>query len=204
MKPSTLIAHDHPLFASGLERLLAPHFDIVDTLHELPSLPDAVRRLQPEVVVQCLSATPSVGLDIISLIHRSMPDTRIVVVTMWAEGGLAADALRRGASAYIHQSATAAELLAGIRAALSRQPYVIAHVATAARDSWVETGEPILTPRQCEVVRLLAQGKSMKEVGNALSMSPRTVAFHKYGAMARFSIKNSAELVCFALTRGLV
>jgi DNA-binding NarL/FixJ family response regulator len=143
-------------------------------------------------------------LDIIRLIHHSMPDTRIVVVTMWAEGGLAADALRRGASAYIHQSATETELVAGIRAALSGQPYVTAHIATAAMDSSVETGEPILTPRQCEVVRLLVQGKSMKEVADVLRMSPRTVAFHKYSAMERFNIKTSAELVSFALTRGLV
>jgi DNA-binding NarL/FixJ family response regulator len=204
MKPRTLIAHDHRLFMSGLERMLAAEFEIVGTVDELQSLPDAVLRFRPDVVLQCLSATPSVGLDIISHLHHSMPDTRIVVVTRWADGALAADALRRGASAYIHQSATEKELLNGVRAAVSRRPYVSPQLTSAMLDSLAQTGESTLTRRQVDVVRLLAQGKSMKEAADVLRMSPRTVAFHKYGVMRKLHMTNTAELVRFALNQRLL
>lgn len=199
----TLIAHDHQLFVSGLERLLAPDYDIVGAIHDLQLLLDAVRRLRPDLVLQDLSNSPSVGLRIITDIVQSMPETRIVVVTMWVDGTLVKEALKRGASAYVPQTATTAELLEGVRHALEGRRYVTSHLAIAAVGS-LATVAPILTPRQIAVVRLLAQGRSMKEAASVLGLSQRTVAFHKYNVMQRLNIRSSAELVRFAITQHLV
>ena len=209
MKPRLLIGHNHRLFVEGLEQLLAMEFDIVGTSESLTSLPEAVRSLRPDVVVQGLSTAPQVGLEVISRIHDLSPTTRIAVVTMWADATLAVDALRHGASAYIPQTSSAAELLAGVRAAMSDGPYVppelagdvIAFLLTSSLEG---PRKLVLTHRQREVLQLLAQGLSMKEVAAALQMTPRTVAFHKYKVMERLGIKSSAELVQFAVKRGFV
>jgi DNA-binding NarL/FixJ family response regulator len=204
MKPRTLIAHDHPLFVSGLERMLAVDFDIVGTMDVLQSLPEAVERLRPDVVLQGLFSTPSMGLATISQIHQSTPDTRIIVVTRWPEGEFAVDAFRRGASAYLHLTSTEAELREAIHATVSRKPFVSSHLAMAAIDALVGNTNPALTPRQSEVVRLLVQGKSMKEAAAVLNMSTRTVAFHKYDVMRRLHMTSTAELVRFAVNQRLV
>lgn len=199
----TLIAHEHPVFVSGLERLLAPECDIVGTIHNLQLLPDAARRLRPDLVLQDLSTPPSVGLQIITDILQSTPHTRVAVMTMWAEGTLVTEALRRGACAYVPLTATTAELLEGIRHALIGRRYVTSHLAAPAMDS-LATLRAILTPRQIAVVRLLAQGKSMKEAASVLGMSRRTVAFHKYNVMQRCHMGSSADLVRFAVEHDLV
>ena|SRR5215831_7754083 len=126
---------------------------------------------------------------------------------MWAEATLAADVLRRGASAYIPQTSPPAELLAGIRAAVSGGPYVPVDLAGGAIASLVTSSlegprRVLLTQRQRQMLQLLAQGKSMKEVASRLHMTPRTVVFHKYKVMQRLGMKSSAELVRFALKHG--
>ena len=134
---------------------------------------------------------------------------RIVVVTMWTDATLAAEVLRRGASAYIPQTSDPAELIVGVRAAMSDSPYVppalsgpvIASLLTSRLEG---PRKLVLTSRQREVLQLLAQGKSMKEVASALRTTPRTVAFHKYKVMGRLGIKSSAELVQFAVKHGFV
>jgi DNA-binding NarL/FixJ family response regulator len=204
MKSRTLIAHDHPLFVSGLERMLASEFEIVGTMDDLRSLPEAVQQLRPDVLLQGLFSTPSIGLAMISQIRQSTPDTRIVVVTRWPDSEFAVDALRRGASAYLHLTSTEAELRDAIRATVSRKPFVTSHLAMAAIDALVGNINPALTRRQRDVVRLLVQGKSMKEAAAVLNMSPRTIAFHKYGVMRRLNMTSTAELVRFAVNQGLV
>ena len=207
VNPRVVIGHDDRLFVAGLEYLLPPEFEIVDTVHTLALLPDAVRRLRPDVVVQGLSNRPEFGLDVIGRIHELRLDTRIVVVTMWRDAALATDALRRGASAYILSTSAPPELLAGIRAALSNDKYIPAGLAGELLTSVVTStidDRPEMTPRQRDVVRLLAQGKLMKEVASVLQMSPRTVAFHKYKVMEEFGIKTTAELVQLAVKCGLV
>jgi DNA-binding NarL/FixJ family response regulator len=209
VRPRVVIGHDHRLFVAGLERLLAPEFDIAAAIDALLSLPEAVVRLRPELVFQGLSNTPQLGFDVITAIHESRPHTRIVVVTKWAEATFAAEAFRRGAFAYIPLASPEAELLAGARAAMSGTPYLSpcltgATMASLASSGLVEPPELTLTTHQRNVVRLLAQGKSMKEVAVDLNVTARTVAFHKYKVMRKFDVKSSAELVRFALKRGLV
>ncbi len=203
-----LVADEYRVFAPGLARLLGDACEIVTTSRGAASLRDDVRRERPAIVIVGLSVDPTGGLDVLDGLRRCAPETRLVVLTQWADGGLAAEAFRRGASAYVLQSSDAAELLDAISAALAGQSYISAHVTGDAIHSLLTgprgAGGERLTAAQRDVVRQFAEGKSMKETAAALNIAPRTVAFHKYRVMQKFRIKSSAELVRFAIKQGLI
>ncbi|HVZ22172.1 MAG TPA: response regulator transcription factor [Vicinamibacterales bacterium] len=207
-KPRVIIADDHQLFAAGLERLLAPEYEIVAIAYDSEALIDQVGRLRPDIVVQDLSLPPHHGVDAIREIRQIDPDIRIVVVTMWDDPHLAAEAFRRGASAYILKSCAVTELLDAVRVVSERKSYVTPLIAGGMIQSLTKTvrqdDADRLTDRQREVLRLLAEGKSMKEVATALNLTVRTVAFHKYRIMQMLNIKSSAELVRFAVVQHIV
>jgi DNA-binding NarL/FixJ family response regulator len=208
-KPRVIIADDHRLFAAGLERLLAPECDVVATVYDGRTLLDEVRRLRPDVVVQDLSMPPLNGINVIREILDVDPQIRIVVVTMWEDAALAAEAFRVGASAFVLKTCAVSELLEAVRFALHHKSYVTPIIASGMIESLMHQGrdgeaDPHLTARQREVLRLLAEGKSMKEVAAALNLTVRTVAFHKYRMMQMLNIKTSAELVRFAVVQHIV
>jgi DNA-binding NarL/FixJ family response regulator len=209
-KPRIIIADDHRLFAAGLERLLGPECDIIATVYDSVTLLSDVRRLRPEVVVQDLSLPPLNGIDTIRDIHAVDPQIRIVVVTMWEDPALAAEAFRCGASAYVLKTCAVSELLEAVHFALEHKTYVTPSVASGMIQSLTRPpregadAETHLTARQREVLRLLAEGKSMKEVAAVLNLTVRTVAFHKYRMMQMLNIKSSAELVRFAVVQHIV
>ena len=207
-KLRVIIADDHQLFAAGLERLLSQDYEIVGVAYDSQALIDQVRRLRPDIVVQDLSLPPHNGIDAIREMRQIDAQLRIVVVTMWDDPHLAAEAFRRGASAYILKSCAVTELLDAVRVVSERKSYVTPLIAGGMIQSLTTTARPDdadrLTERQREVLRLLAEGKSMKEVATALNLTVRTVAFHKYRIMQMLNIKSSAELVRFAVVQHIV
>ena len=208
-KPRVIIADDHRLFAAGLERLLSAEFDIVTTVFDGRTLLDHVHRLRPDVVVQDLSLPPLNGINVIRTIRDIDSKIRVVVVTMWEDPELAAEAFRSGASAYLLKTCAVWELLEAVHFALDDKTYVSPRIASDTIQSLTThirdgDAEPQLTARQREVLRLLAEGKSMKEVAAALNLTVRTVAFHKYRMMNTLNIKSSAELVRFAVGQHIV
>ncbi|HET9833460.1 MAG TPA: response regulator transcription factor [Vicinamibacterales bacterium] len=204
-KHRALVAHHFRLFLAGLAYLLDEEFDVVRAIDDMTTLADAAVQLRPDVVVQGLTADPHAGLDILKDVHRAVPDTPIVVVTKWDDRAIATEAFRRGASAYVLQSSTEAELLDGVRAAIAKVPYVTPEFAASLLVPRVESDRPLkLTPRQRAILQELAAGKSMKEVAAALKLRTRTVAYHKYEIMRRLKITTNAELVRFAVKEGLI
>jgi DNA-binding NarL/FixJ family response regulator len=204
-KPRAIIAHHFRLFLAGLAHLLAQDFDVVRAINDLTILPAAAAQMLPDVVVQGLSSDPHLGLDILSDVRRAIPDTPIVVVTRWAEPSIATEAFRRGASAYVLQSSTEAQLLDGVRAAMAKVRYVTPEFAASLLAPPTEPERPPqLTPRQRAIVQQLAAGKSMKEVAAALKLRTRTVAYHKYEIMRRLKITTNAALVRYAVKHGLI
>jgi DNA-binding NarL/FixJ family response regulator len=204
-----LIADDHRLVAAGLEQLLATDYDVVATVHDGERLLKEVRRCRPDLVVQDMSMPPLNGLDLIREVRQIDSAIRIIVVTMWEDPDLAANAFRAGASAYVLKNCASTELLEAIRCALAQNSYVTPLIAGGMIQSLTkrvrseDEGEHQLSARQREVLRLLAAGKSMKQVAAALNLTVRTVAFHKYRMMQRLDIKSSAELVRFAVLNGI-
>ncbi len=203
-----LIADDHQLVAAALEQLLRGECDVVGTVCDARRLLGEIERLQPEIVVQDLSMPPLRGIDVIRAVRGANPSIRIIVVTMWDDPVLAAESFRAGACAYVLKNCAAAELLTAVRCAMDRKSYVTPLIAGGMIRSLasppVDEADSVLTARQREILHLLAEGKSMKEVAAILNVAVRTVAFHKYRIMELLNIKTSAELVRFAVAQGIV
>src|SRR5215467_5158176 len=147
--------------------------------------------------------------DIIREIREINQRIKVIVVTMWEDPDLAAEAFRCGASAYILKNCAVSELLDAVHFATEDKSYVTPLIAqrmiqSLAKPARTSEAERLLTGRQREVLRLLAEGKSMKEVAATLNLTVRTVAFHKYRMMQMLNIKSSAELVRFAVIQHIV
>jgi len=207
-KPRLIIPDDHQLVVAGLESLLGQECDVVATVNDGASLLSEVRRLTPEMVLIDVSMPPYKGLDLIRELRRIDSGLGIVVVTMNDDTDVAAEAFRAGASAYVLKNGAASELLDAVHRVSERQAYVTPLVAGGIIKSLMKPPEPEpnqpLTRRQVEVLRLLAEGKSMKEIADVMDLTVRTVAFHKYRMMKQLNIKTSAELIRFAVAHAIV
>jgi len=208
-RPRVLIADDHRLVAAGLERLVASECDVVGVAFDSSTLLAEARRLHPDIVVLDLSMPSLTGTDTIHAIRAIDPSIRIIIVTMWQDPELAAEAFRAGVLAYVLKNCAASELLDAVHCAMQQRSYVTPLIAGGMIDSLTrltreDKGVTQLTLRQRNVLRLLAEGKSMKEVADTLNLAVRTVAFHKYRMMQILNIKTSAELVRFAVAQHIV
>ena len=203
-----IIADDHTLIAEAFQKLLEPSCDVVATVTDGRALLIAARDLRPEVIVLDVAMPLLNGLDAARYIRKMDPSIKLVFVTVSEDPDIAAEAFRAGGSAYLLKRSAGAELLTAIHEVLKGRSYVTSLVTGGVVQSLMrrdgeERGRE-LTTRQCEVLQLIAEGKSMKEVGNILQISTATVAFHKYRIMEQLHIKTSAELIRFAVHQHLV
>jgi DNA-binding NarL/FixJ family response regulator len=207
-KPRVIIADDHTMLVEAFEKLLSPECDVVAKVADGRALLTAVDELRPDVVVLDLSMPLLNGLDAARQIKQTHPAVRIVFVTMNEDPDLAAQAFRMGGAAYLLKRSAGSELLTAIREAMRHRSYVTPLVTEgmlgALMHSHQETSAPQLTARQREVLQLLAEGKSMKEVASILNVAPRTVAFHKYRMMEQLKIKTNAELIQYAIRHHVI
>jgi DNA-binding NarL/FixJ family response regulator len=203
-----IIADDHTLIAEAFQKLLEPACDVVATVTDGRALLVAARDLRPEVIVLDVAMPMLNGLDAARYIKKMDPSIKLVFVTVSEDPDIAAEAFRAGGSAYLLKRSAGAELLTAIHEVLKGRSYVTSLVTGGVVQSLMrrdgEERSRELTTRQCEVLQLIAEGKSMKEVGNILQISTATVAFHKYRIMEQLHIKTSAELIRFAVHQHLV
>jgi len=207
-KPSArlLIADDHRLLAEACKGLLEPEFDVVGIVTDGRSLVKSALSLKPDVVLLDISMPHLNGLDAAEQIKHRLPSAKLVFLTMNAAADVAADAFRRGASAYVLKHSAAEELVTAIRKVVHGESYLSPLIARETvtflinqRKSNAE--EKRITKRQSEILQLLAEGMSMKEVAGVLDLKPGTVAFHKYRMMETLGIKTNAELLEYAIKR---
>ena len=203
-----LLADDHTLLLGAFEKLLAPEFDVVGTVSDGRELVAAAQRLKPDVIVLDIGMPLLNGLEAGRQIKHLLPDTKLVFLTMNEDSDLAAEAFRAGASAYLLKRSATAELVTAIREVINGRSYVTPLVTAGLVGSFMQPQDkkPLhqLTPRQREVLQLLAEGHSMKQVADLLHVTPRTVQFHKYSMMQQLGIKSSAELIQFAVRQHIV
>ena len=204
-----LLADDHILIAEALEHLLSAEFDVVGTVSDGRALLQAARELAPDVVVVDIGMPLLNGLDAGEQLKTQHPAVRVIYLTQNRDPRLAVEAFRRKASGYLLKDSAASELTTAIREALRGRSYVspaiakeMSEEASAARVGQMTVRK--LSTREREVLQLLAEGKSMKEVAALLSISPRTVEFHKYRIMELLRVKTNAELVQQAIKLGLI
>jgi len=207
-KPRVIVADDHTLLAEAFEKLLSPECDVVARVADGRALVNAVREHHPDVVVLDLAMPLLNGLEAARQIKQFDRAIKLVFVTMNEDPDLAAEAFRVGGSAYLLKRSAGAELLTAIREAMKHRSYVTPLVTEgmlgSLMHSTTESPSRQLTSRQREVLQLLAEGKSMKEVAGILNVTARTVAFHKYRMMEQLKIKTNAELIQYAIRHHLV
>jgi DNA-binding NarL/FixJ family response regulator len=207
-KARLLIADDHTLLAEACKSFLEPEFEVVGIVDNGRALLRLATELKPDVVIVDIGMPQLNGLDAADQIKHLLPATKLVFLTMNLSPEVAAEAFRRGASGYVVKSSAAAELVRAIRRALRSESYLSPDITREtvdfllrSRTSYSE--EKRITPRQSEVLQLLAEGMSMKEIANALNLKPGTVAFHKYKMMETLGIKSNAELLQYAIRHHL-
>ncbi|HEX6038675.1 response regulator transcription factor [Longimicrobium sp.] len=204
-----LLADDHTLVAEGLACLLREEFEVVGQAPDGRTLVQMAARLRPDVVVTDLSMPLLNGVDAVRAVRQAASETRILVVTMHADPRLAADAIRAGASGYVLKHSAGRELIHGVQEVSGGRVYItpqIAHevISVLAGTGATVTDAPHLTPRQRQVLRLVAEGYSMKRVAEALEVSRRTAESHKYQLMAQLGVHSTVELVQYAYRLGLL
>jgi DNA-binding NarL/FixJ family response regulator len=205
-----LLADDHQIVLDGLLRLLEDEFEVAGTVNDGLRLVEQALALRPEVIVADISMPLLNGIDAVKRLREEGLEARVVFLTMHPDMVYATRALEAGGSAYVLKHSASDELVTAIRAALAGETFVSAALRTPAlaehldetRRRQRETIE--LTQRQREVLQLLAEGKSAKEIGGILGISARTVETHKYKMMDDLGVKTSAQLVQHAIRHGLV
>ena len=207
-RPRVLLADDHELLLGAFERLLAPECDIVGQVSDGRALVAAASTLQPDVIVLDIGMPLLNGLEAGRQIKRAQRNVKLVYLTMNEDPDLAAEAFRFGASGYVLKRSAASELMTAIREVMQGRSYVTPLATEALVGVLLNADDrkppPTLTPRQREVLQLLAEGLSMKEVATVLNLTPRTVAFHKYRMMERLKLKSTAELIQYAVKHHFV
>ena len=209
-KPRILLADDHKIVLEGLKGLLEPEFELVGTVEDGRALVAQAAKLRPDVIVADISMPRLNGIDAVRQIKKTDPTIKVVFLTMHPDATYAAGAFEAGASGFVLKHSASSELITAIREALRGRTYVTPLIAGDLIRTYQGKGFPAapasaeLSSRQREVLQLLAEGKSAKEIGAFLNISARTVEFHKYRIMELLHIKTSAELVQYAVKHGLI
>jgi len=210
LRPRLLLADDHRMVAEGLKSLLSSEFELLDVVEDGRALVEAAKRQRPEVIIADITMPHLNGFEALAQLRKDNPNVKVVFLTMHQEVAYARRALEAGAAGYVLKHSAPAELVTAIRAALSGKTYVsptlAGDVVQAIRQQPGRGEDPTakLTPRQREILQLLAEGRSAKEVADTLGISSRTVEFHKYQMMEALGLHHSAELVHFAIKHGVV
>ena len=209
-RPRILLADDHRMVAEGLKSLLAGEFDLAGVVEDGRALVESARRLRPDVIVADITMPHLNGIDALAQLKKDNPSVRMVFLTMHQDAVYARRALEAGASGYVLKHSAPTELVMAIHAALEGKtfitPSLTGEVLQAMKLDPKKAKDPVasLTSRQREILQLLAEGRSAKEIAATLGISPRTVEFHKYQMMESLQLQSSAELTHFAIKHGIV
>lgn len=209
-RPRVLLGDDHTLVLEGFEQLLKPELDVVGRAEDGRALLHAARKLKPDVVLLDISMPLLNGIDAARQLRRLVPGTRVIFVTMHADPAYVTEAFRAGASGYVLKRSAASELVTAIREVLAGRFYITPLVAKDVIEPLTKQPKSRrfsvsdLTPRQREVLQLVAEGRSAKEIGAILKISVKTVEFHKSSITQALGLHKAAELTKFAIQTGLV
>ncbi len=208
-KPSVVIADDHTLVAEACKRLLEPEFDVVGVVDNGRDLLRRACESTPDVVVLDIAMPQMNGLEAAERLRELLPNTKIVFLTMNTAPDVAAEAFRCGACGYVVKSSSAEDLATAIRRALRSELYLSPTITKETVDFLLQSRDPrspqlCLSARQNEVLQLLADGMSMKEIAAQLDLKLGTVGYHKYRIMKILGLRNNAELLQYAIKHRLI
>ena len=204
-----VLADDHCLILDAIKSFLEPEFEVVATFNDGFTLVNEAPRLDPDVIVLDVGMPSINGLNAGQRLRTLIPNTKLIYLTMKMDRDVAAEAFRLGASGYVVKSSAGTELVQAIRQAMVNKFYITPLMTEGEVGSFIQNVQQKRSPdkltlRQREVLQLLVEGRSMKEVASMLNVSPRTVAFHKYTILDLLRVKSSAELIQFAVRESMV
>lgn len=204
-----MLADDHAMFSAALERLLQPEYEVIGRVEDGRSLVKTALDLKPDLALVDLGMPLLNGLDAWRELKRLLPRLKIVFVTMNPDPIVANEALRLGASGYLLKTSEAEELLLAVHNAVQGNTYVTPQIQHAMEELFIRDPKLLsqpkeLTDRQREVLQMLAEGQSMKEIGYILQISERTVRFHKYRIMEELGLKTNSDLVQYAIKHAII
>jgi DNA-binding NarL/FixJ family response regulator len=208
-RPSVLLADDHQMLLDALKKVLEPRYEVVGMVSDGRELLKAAPKLQPDIIVLDIAMPQLNGLDAARHLRLTMPKVKLIFMTMNEDPDLVGEAFRAGASAFLLKQAAAFELTEAIEQVLKGRSYVTPSASEgqakiSLRDPRAREHVTKPTPRQREVIQLLAEGCSMKEVASILRITKRTVAAHKYAVMDLLQLKTNADLVQYAIKHRII
>jgi len=202
-----LLADDHTMISAGLAKLLEPYYDVVGTVEDGRALLKAADELKPDLVLLDIGMPLLNGLDAARELRKRMPHVKLIFLTMESDSYIAAEAFRVGALAYLLKTSRPSELLQAVHDAVKGISYVTPQISRAMEDRFIRDpraeAPKQLTGRQREVLQMLAEGRSMKEIAYELEIAHRTVRFHKYQIMEELGITTNSDLVKYAMRHGM-
>jgi DNA-binding NarL/FixJ family response regulator len=205
---TVLVADDHAIVKEGLVSLLKEHdFDVVGAVGDGHELMEAAKRLRPDLIVTDLSMPGLSGLDVLTRLKAERIESKVLVLTMHHDAELATRAMRAGAAAFLLKHSAGEELLTAVRQALEGRVYLTPALTKEVIERMTtspDRAEPQLTSRQRDVLRLILDGRRMKEIAATLQLSSRTVETHKYQMMQTLGVQSTAELVKYAIEHRLI
>ena len=210
MKPRLLLADDHTLLLEGIRLMLEPEFDLVGSVEDGQALLAAAKTLHPDVILLDISMPRLNGIDAARRLRKLLPAARLIFLTMHADADYVAEAFRAGAMGYLLKRAAASELLTAIRAVLKGRHYLSPLVTRSALEYLISPPKPgvkpsdRLTSRQREVLQLVAEGRSRKEIAVVLNISVKTVEFHKAALMRELNLRTTADFTRYAIEHGII
>jgi DNA-binding NarL/FixJ family response regulator len=204
-----LIADDHTLVRAGLTSLIArlPEMEVVAEAADGRQALRLVRDLQPDLVLMDIAMPGLNGLEAAERIHNIHPQTKIIILSMHASEEYVAQALKAGASGYLLKDAATAELEMALKSVAMGQFYLSPAISRQVVDNFLRggpTGLDLLTPRQREILQLIAEGKGTREIADTLHLSVKTVETHRAQLMERLDIHDVVGLVRYAMKKGLI
>jgi DNA-binding NarL/FixJ family response regulator len=208
-KPRVLLADDHALVLEGFKKLLEEHCQVVGSVEDGRALLDAAKRLQPDIVVLDISMPKLNGLDAARRLRKMVPRPRLIFVTVHADQDYVNQAFKAGASAYLLKRSAGSELLQAIDAVKNDNYYITSLIAKDLVQAAIADtasgagGQDRLPIRQREILQLVAEGLTLKEIASTLGLSPKTVEYHKAKLMEQLGLHTTAELTKYALAHGL-
>ena len=210
-KPRVLIADDHSILLAGLCKLIENRCEVVGTVEDGRALLEAAMHLKPDLILLDISMPLLNGLDTARQLKKLVPDAKLLFLTMHSSPTYAAEAFRAGARGYLLKQSAASELPQAIEAVLKGQTYLTPSITKSILETVLRPGQAKLksslmhlTPRQREVLQLVAEGKSTKVVASILNVSVKTVEFHKARLMEQLDLHSTPALIRFAIAEGLV
>jgi len=209
MRARIFLADDHSLLLDAFSKLLEPKYDIVGTATDGRMMLKMVSKLAPDLVLMDIAMPNLNGFDAGEKLKKILPDVKLVFLTVNEDPDMVTEAFRIGASGYLLKSSAASELFQAIDAVLNSKNYVSPKIAESMAGAFIKNPHAQkvhgdLSLRQREVLQLLAEGNTMKQVAAVLNITPRTVAFHKYQIMETLDVKTNSELIQYAVKHGFV